>query len=473
MARVPGARSGRMLAAAVLLFAVTACGAAAPPDAAPPDGAAADGAAVPLRIATGTDLTSSGVRRKIIEEAARDLDLRVSFVELPDDADRQRSQLVAALQAGNQDAYDIVNLDVTWTHEFAAQGLIEPLEGDLAELDVRAEEDIWPSVRSTVEYDGKAWAVPWNTDVGLLYYRADLLGADPELRTWQELIKTVQGYGREPGGPRVGLVTQLDSYEGLTVNTHEAVWRNGGEIVSDEGEVRVADEKAVRGLFDLADAFAARGNQLPVLGEGSLDSDETGSIRRFLAGEALAMRNWPFARFLLKEHMSEPDGSDANAEVPRYGVTALPAGKGAEGISHAVLGGQNLAIADGSSRQRDARRLIGRITSVAAGEKLHAGGFVPAHRSALPGKCSEGGRSLPGRVPQGEGLDAQYVEALCWSMKHAWARPATPYYGAVTRDIQDVMTRRLRDAPKQPPLGTGKSSPEDLRDLLADSLRGR
>lgn len=467
-----GRGAWRRTAATVSLLAATACGTGTGATTAP---AAADGdGRGVLRVVTGTDLTSKGVRRDLIEEAAADLGVRVSIVELPDDTDRQRSQLVAALQAGNPEDYDIVNLDAAWTAEFAAQDLVAPLEGDLlGSLDVREDQDIWAPVRDTVRYGGKAWAVPWNTDVGLLYYRADLLGTDPGLRTWEELTRTVHGHDRDTGSPGgalvTGLATQLAPYEGLTVNAYEAVWRNGGEIVGADGEVRVSEEAAERGLRQLVEAFRRDGDQLPVLDKESLRTDETGTTERFLAGEALTMRNWPVARFRLAEHLAK-SGRDGD-RAPRYGVTALPDGEGPAQTGHSVLGGQNLAIVAGTPDTEAARDLVARLTSRTAGVRLHEGGFVPARRSAVPGGCQEPGRSLPGSVPRGS-LEEQYVEALCWSMEHARPRPSTPYYASVTRALQDVMTSRLRAAPEAPPVGE-QASTDALRALLEDALRGR
>lgn len=467
--RRAGAAAAALLA---LLTAVAGCSGGGP--AGDRDGhARTGGGAGEIRIATGTDLSSGGIRQELIEEAARqlDLDVKVTVVELPDDTDRQRSQLAAALQAGNRDDYDIVNLDVTWTAEFAAEQLIEPLEGDLAGLDVREETDIWPSVRDTVEYGGKAWAVPWNTDVGLLYYRADKIG-DESLRTWRQLDGTVRRHepsGTDRGKLKAGLVTQLDSYEGLTVNTHEAVWRHDGDIVDGEHAVRVAEQNAQRGLQELSDAFTKDApDKLPLLGENSLRSDETGAVERFLAGEALTMRNWPFAKSRIEEHLQKPG---PGGDPPRYGITALPDGSAPGQSGHAVLGGQNLAIAAGSPDSADARRLVKQITSngeLAA--RLYDGGFVPARKSAVPGGCSHRGWSLPARAPEGT-LEEQYVEALCWSMEHARPRPATPYYAAVTRDIQDVMSKRLSAAPSAPPVDE-HATPGDLRQLLRKSLNG-
>lgn len=454
----------RTVAAAVLLAAVAGCAPSPPDDAATRRG---DGV---LRVVTGSDLTSTGIRRELIERAAAATGVEVEVVELPDDADRQRSQLVAELQSGNRDGYDIVNLDVTWTAEFAEQGLIEPLDGELGGLDRRDATYIWPSVRETVEYRDTAWAVPWNTDVGLLYYRADRLGTDPPLRTWRGLTRAVDDYEPAADGPDdargpVGMVTQLAPYEGLTVNTFEAVWRNGGEIIDAEGEVRVTEDEARSGLLELARAFATSGGR-PVLDKEWARSDETGAVERFLAGEALTMRNWPFAKSRLEEHArkSAEDGGTA----PRFGVTALPGAEDGTAGS-AALGGQNLAIAKDSPDRDDAAEVIDWLTGAAAGAELYEGGFVPARADALPGDCRRE-TTLPARVPRGS-FDEQYQEALCWSMAHARARPVTPYYAAVTQDIQDVVAKQLRAAPTGPPVES-RALPEDLRDRLRSSLDG-
>ncbi|NBM15749.1 extracellular solute-binding protein [Streptomyces sp. GC420] len=451
-------RRGR-LAAALLLVLLAACsggedgGQAGPaPRCASPTGRPV------LRIATGRDFTSSGIRQRLIRAwDRRNETVDVEIVQLSDDADRQRGQLVAALQAGNQDCYDIVNLDVTWTAEFAEQGLISPLEEPL-------DEDIWPAVRATADYEDDTWAVPWNTDVGLLYYRADLLGRGRDLGTWDRLERTAASFDRERD-PRVtsGLITQLGAYEGLTVNVHEAVWRQGGRIVDEDGTVRAGEARAVEGLAELTEAFDSGGGAVPLLGPESLDSDETESVVRFVQGEALAMRNWPFALGRLADDRRK-DGTADNAE---FGVTTLPGGA-------AALGGQNLALVAGSVRQRQARDLIAHLTSEEAGRCLYAGGFVPAREAALRGECDErlvdGG--LPDRDEIPDALFQEYESALRTSLGKAAARPVTPYYAAVTRDIQRHVHPLLRTALDggEPQVG---ATAEKLTEALRTSVRGR
>src|SRR5699024_3891016 len=55
---------------------------------------------------------------------------KVSLKELAGEADAQRDALVQSLQAGS-DEYDVMALDVVWTAQFAANGWLAPLEGDL------------------------------------------------------------------------------------------------------------------------------------------------------------------------------------------------------------------------------------------------------------------------------------------------------------------------------------------------------
>ncbi len=383
-----------------------------------------------LRIATGSDLTGTGIRALLIQHWAEERNVPVRIVQLPDTADGQRSQLVASLQAGNPYCYDLVNLDVTWTAEFAAQRLITPVDpgGD----------DFWPAASKGVRYGDENWAVPWNTDVGLLFYRADLIGPGG-LGTWDALTETVRNFRPERDRDvRAGLLTQLEPYEGLTVNAAEAVWRAGGEIVSGEGEkakVTVDEPRATAGLLDLVKAVGDEesGPGLPVIGASSRHLNEQSSLESFLSGHALMLRDWPFAAVQLAQ--AEKRGTGENR--PRYGVTQLPRTR--TGGSAAALGGQNLAVVAGSGHDALARDLLAHLTSAGAERCLRDGGFVPARRSALVGEC-DAAKYVGGAAPHGTELPADfrraYDRALRAALEDARPRPVTPYYAAVTREIQ-------------------------------------
>lgn len=434
------------VAAALTLLAAGACTSSGGPDAVQPS---APGPAV-LTIATGSDLSSTGIRQQLIRDWAAAHHVRVRIIRLSDDADRQRSQLVAALQS-RTGGYDVVNLDVTWTAEFADGGLIQPLRGSRFADALR--DDVRPAAAETVRRHGEVWAMPWNTDVGLLYYRKDLLPAAEygTPHSWDDLAAATARFARSPARGsaagrlvRAGLLTQLGEYEGLTVNTLEAVWRGGGDVVGPDGRVTVDSAQAQSGLDSLL--YAARdGGPLPLLGADSLRADESTSLQRFIAGESLYLRNWPFAYGRLK------DAEDKSATEPQereatYGVLPLPWAS--------ALGGQNLAVAAGSAHRALAEDLIADLTGQAAERCLFAGGFAPARRSALTGSCRPGAPAP----------DPDYLAALRTSLDRAKARPATPYYAAFTRDVQESVTAMLHGGP--PAAGA-------LATRLRDSLRGR
>lgn len=172
---------------------------------------------------------------------------QVTLVELPDSADETRAQMTSELRSGS-DRFDVLNIDVAWTSEFAAAGWISPLERDRFPLD-----SFLAPVVDTATFDSRLYAVPYVTNAGLLYYRKDILekaGERPP-RTWAELARQARTLA-----PRYGLdgyAGQFLPYEGLTVNATEAVHSAGGSILRDDGARVTVDSAAARdGLEFLA-----------------------------------------------------------------------------------------------------------------------------------------------------------------------------------------------------------------------------
>lgn len=175
----------------------------------------------PLTLATAGDLTGylgpllRGWNRAHPGE-------RVTLVELPDSADETRAQMITDLRGGARSRFDVLNIDVAWTSEFAAAGWIRPLPRDRFPLG-----SFLRPVVDTATYDGRLYAVPYVTNAGLLLYRKDVLAAQgvPPPRTWAELERDAKTLA-----PRYGLdgyAGQFLPYEGLTVNAAEAVYSAG------------------------------------------------------------------------------------------------------------------------------------------------------------------------------------------------------------------------------------------------------
>ncbi|MGP3983843.1 extracellular solute-binding protein [Streptomyces sp. KR80] len=388
-------------------------------------------------MATASDVSQGPpVRQRLIEAwDERRRDVRVEFVKLPSAADDARAQLVAALQSGSAD-YDVVNIDVAWTAEFAAGGLIRPLDGKL-----RLPEGMWPRVADTARFEGKTWAVPFNTDAALLYYRKDIWKdrnwRPPE--TWRELESYAADVRKKSQVKQTfpdGYATQLDEYEGLTVNAQEAVWARRGELVDGEGEAKAGTVETQAGLTDLVTRYRT------IMPPEVRSADERDSLEMFRDGKVAFMRNWPYVYNVLSAEGSKVSG--------RFGVAPLP---GVSGRGTSVLGGQSLAVTAGTEHPDDARALLAHLVAPEQQRCLLTAGFAPVlkesyrpggARCSLPdggggtgGGESAGGGEGSGTPAEGEGDRLPpYTRALELALSDARPRPVTPYYAAFTELVQ-------------------------------------
>ncbi|WP_435885467.1 extracellular solute-binding protein [Streptomyces collinus] len=402
------------------------------------------GAADPPRIvvASGRDVTGkNGIRQQLIDAwNAREGEhgYRARLVELPGSADQQRSQLLGALQSGGAE-YDVVNLDVTWIPEFAAAGLIRPLTGAA----VKSPDDIIEAVDRTSFWDGERYAVPFNSDVGLLYYRKDHLreagASQTELGrgvTWADLRELIDAVNDDPTKPenyQEGWTTQLAAYEGRTVNAIEAFASAVPDFaLTDEDGRYTADEaQLTAGVTELRERTAS-----PYMLDESSGFREAESLSAFAEGRTTFLRHWPYVYPALYETYKED-----------LGVTRLP-GK-------AVLGGQNLAVTSNTSEQRAAKaaELIAFLTDPDSERCLLRAGFAATrtsayrnpggtpecrHASAYSGGASASptGESAEVKAPDGLAGGVSYSrDVLLPSLSEAVQRPRTPLYGAVTQTL--------------------------------------
>jgi len=106
----------------------------------------------------------------------------VKYNKLPNGADGQRQQLVRRL-AARDSAMDILGLDVTWEAEFAEAGWIREWTG---ENRAKASEGTLQVPLETATWKDKLYAVPYNSNTQLLWYRSDLVPTPP--KTWDEMI---------------------------------------------------------------------------------------------------------------------------------------------------------------------------------------------------------------------------------------------------------------------------------------------
>ncbi|MEU5364434.1 ABC transporter substrate-binding protein [Streptomyces sp. NPDC005925] len=381
----------------------------------------------PLTLATAGDLT--GYLGPLLEGWNRTHPgEHVTLVELPDSADETRAQMATDLRGdGERSRFDVLNIDVNWTPEFAAAGWIRPLPRERFPLDT-----FLPPVVATATYDGKLYAVPYVTNAGLLLYRKDVLAEEgvPPPRTWAELERAAKTIAPEHGLD--GYAGQLLPYEGLTVNVAEAVYSAGGSILGDEGERVTVDSQAARDGI----GFLVRGVREGWIPERALTYKEEESKQAFQDGRLLFLRNWPYAYV-----GASAEGSRVAGKV---GAVPLP---GPDGPGTSVLGGSNLAVSSRARHPDSAARLIAYLTSARVQRQVLTRGALPPVRADLyedPG--------LIARFP--------YLPTLRKSVLAAAPRPKSSRYDQVSLVVQAVVHDAL----------TGHGTPRTAVHRLAREL---
>jgi trehalose/maltose transport system substrate-binding protein len=287
----------------------------------------------------------------------------VTVVSTPNSTTERLALYQQLLAAGASDI-DVFQIDVIWP------GILGSHFIDLKPYAKGAQAQHFKAIVDNNTIDGRLVAMPWFTDAGLLYYRKDLLDKYQEKPpvTWQQLTATakkVMDAERRAGNDRMwGFVFQAKAYEGLTCNALEWIDAfGGGTVVDDKGAITVDNPKAARAL-----ALAATwvGSIAP---EGVLNYGEEEARGVFQSGNAVFMRNWPYAWAL---------GNGADSPVKdKIGVIALP--KGDAGGKHTgTLGGWQLAVSKYSKNPAQAADLVMYLSSPAEQKRRAiAGAYNP------------------------------------------------------------------------------------------------
>ncbi|MBG0853771.1 extracellular solute-binding protein [Streptomyces spinoverrucosus] len=394
-------------------------------------------------VAGGRDVTGkNGIRQQLIDAWNRQQEkdgtgYRARLVELPGSADEQRSQLLGALQSGSA-AYDVVILDVTWVPEFAAAGLVRPLPDEVLDTDVIE------SVADTARWREKVYSVPFNSDVGLLYYRRDHLRAGGVQRTdlsggldWGELQAMADSLDENPPeGYEKGWTTQLAAYEGRTVNAVEAFASAVPDLALTD-----ADGHYSATVGELTDGIAElrRRTQAPYLLKDAVHSDEAATLGDFADGRTAFLRHWPYAYRTLHQSLT-PE---------QLGVAPLP--------GRAVLGGQNLAVTGASQRPAKAVELIRYLTGKESERCLLDAGFAATRVSAYTDDAVRCTAPAAAPSPSGESTDrmprdtagrpAYARGTLLPALRAAVQRPRTALYGAFTQTFTGRLGALFDDTP--------------------------
>jgi trehalose/maltose transport system substrate-binding protein len=293
-----------------------------------------------------SDKTFSDARQRELQQFTRETGIRVSLLPSPDSG-RQRLAMWKELLETGTSGPDVYGIDVIWPgilNEYFID--LKPYFADEIPLE-------FPKIAASDTVDKKLVAMPYRADIGLLFYRTDLLqeyGYRTPPRTWDELesmAARIQAGERAKGKKQFwGFVWQGAADEGLTCNALE--WQaseGGGRIIEEDRTISVNNPQAIRAWRRAAHWVGS------ISPPGVVGYREWDSLNVWVAGDAAFMRHWPSAY-----SDSQATGSPIRN---KFDIALLPGGKAGR---VGTLGGWGFAISRFSAHPREALEMIRYLT---------------------------------------------------------------------------------------------------------------
>jgi len=237
-----------------------------------------------------------------------------------------RDKMLVAMKGGT--GPDVMTLDEVWTPEFAAAGLIQPLDDQIGKSSVVKEGDFYKGAWESNKYQGKSWGVPLNFDVWEeMYYNADLFkaaGLDPDKppTTWSEWNDAAKKLNNPPNSFGMGLIGCKD--ESSSVLTDSLIFSNDGQILDDKGKAAFDSPENVAAFEQYQGLLANSPN-------GSAGACEQDVVNQFTAGKAAMILDGSWQQDTMK-----------TAAKFDWRIALPPAPDGKKFVG--ALGGWNLAV---------------------------------------------------------------------------------------------------------------------------------
>ncbi|HDZ17640.1 hypothetical protein LCGC14_0820960 [marine sediment metagenome] len=385
-----------------------------------------------------SDQQKPGVTGVIAAFLADPLGNGVDSVTVVASGTRSNDQLAytVALMEAQDSEFDVIGLDTIWPAQFAENGWIVDLT---PLLDANEMDDYVPGMVDSGTYKGKIWAYPYFMNLGILFYRNDLITAEgfapTDFDTWAELNTTANIILNNVSGnlvntDLVGYVGQLDAYEGGVVNFFEWAGSNGvTDLVTSTGAVNI-DNAEVAEAMDFIKALipgqytgVQNGSNNPkgymnpyIIPRTGLVDDEGSSIGRWLANNSIFMRQWTFGYGLSVDNMMD------------FGVAPLPTFTGALDEKSSAVGGAVLAISEYSNNKVEALNLTRFLGDTLAQEyELTSISNFPALKSVYT--------SPP--------VNFSWIGDWSAQLDRTLARPVHPKYSEVSTVIADYFSDLL------------------------------
>ncbi|HLP17198.1 MAG TPA: extracellular solute-binding protein [Bacteroidota bacterium] len=303
--------------------------------------------------------------RRVIEEFNRRYagKIEVVPVDLPFTkfSTNERKELLARSLRSKSDRIDIFCVDHIWVSRFARWAA--PMDEYLTPAERRG---LLPYALESCSVDSHLVALPLYIDLGIMYYRRDLIRALPggeaidkrirESITWEEFVGLKKYFPDRPL-----FLFQGDDFEGLVCMYFELLAAMDKQNFR-KNALRLTSPSSVKAVGMLRDFVHVQKISPPEV----LNYRENDCSDRLIAGDAVFMRNWPGVY---------RDVAD-NPIVRKLDVAPLPHFSGREPAG--IFGGWNLMVAKSCTEKEAARTFVKFFLSEESQKLMYSrGGYLP------------------------------------------------------------------------------------------------
>jgi multiple sugar transport system substrate-binding protein len=374
----------------------------------------------------------------VVNRFDKETGYNLQLIRQPSYTDQREQALVLSLESKQRDP-DLFLMDVVWINQFAASGWLAQLDNFIKSDSIQLNEFFPAVVNSVDRYGGKLFALPVFLDVGLLYYRKDLLnkyGYSSPPETWDELLKQSQKVqeGERKNDPNFyGFVWQGAQYEGLICDFLEFTASNNGGIMQN-GKININSKQNIKALLFMKELIQKYKISPP---DTYTDMKEEDVRRSFQNGDALFERNWTYAWKLHQSSDSEVKG--------KIGVAILPHFDNCKSVS--ALGGWHIGISRYSDEKEKAAKFIQFVSSYEIQKDLLLKvGWNPGRKDVYNDK------EVLRKLPQLKEMENAFNNSV--------ARPTLPYYNQVSDIIQRYINNCI----------AGKLSPQSALSNIQEEI---
>ena len=302
--------------------------------------------------------------------------------------------------------FDGLLMDVTWVAKYAKAGWLAPMDAYFTDQDFAS---LAPGASEGNHAEGALQRWPLTSDLGLLYWRTDLMDEPP--RTPKEL-ETISTRLQKSGQVPFGYVWQGRQYEGLSCVFLEMIDGFGGEWYEPQsGAIGLDGPAGIAAATWLQDLIATGISPRAVT-----NYSESESLQSFKSGNSAFMRNWPYAWAELQKDDSPVKG--------KVGITTMVAESNQPPA--ATIGSWGLSLLQGSHHPQSTIEAIKYLTNEQSQRYLFTNfGYTPTQAALY--KDEQLTNAYPSLVAIGEALP------------YARPRPQTPLYA----QMSDVLQRNL------------------------------